>query len=333
MHLSLLGLLCCPDDGSHPLELRAEAGGLGDGEVGTGELACAACGRAFPIRDGIPVLLPKSISPVPREHPRRDRVARDKLSEMRTRDRRAWVWGDSGYQDALEIPATLAALEPGAADRVLDAGCGTGRMVEHYAPRCREVVAVDFSFHSLLAARERCAHLGANLHLAQADVCHMPFLARAFDRALSSQVLQHLPHDGQQRRAVAELARVLKPGGRCCVSAYNHSLRKRLRHLLRRPDCAKQGYHWGDAIYYYNFTAPEIRALLGAHFRLHRLKGIGRQLPLRRLGRLGLHIESSLQRLPVSLLTGDLLLAVCSLPPRCRPPRGSPGGTRRPSSS
>lgn len=121
------------------------------------------------------------------------------------------------------ITVDFARLEPAPGWRVLDVGCGSGR---HTAAAKRlpaaRVVGVDRAAAELSAARERLS-LHEKLEgpgegrafLLAGDVLDLPFAAASFDLVLCCEVLEHVPDD---RRAAAELARVLRPGGTLVVS-------------------------------------------------------------------------------------------------------------------
>jgi ubiquinone/menaquinone biosynthesis C-methylase UbiE len=155
-----------------------------------------------------------------------------------------------------EVPLTLGWLNPGASDAVVEVGCGTGRMTGRLSGRCGQVWALDHSVDSLCVAREKVGDTG--VRFVQADAGYLPLRPGVAEGALSCQMLEHLPTTALRERAVAEAARVLKPGGRFVVSAYWHS-------PLTRVWGDKQGHHSG-MIYYYRFSRPEFRALLGRAF-------------------------------------------------------------------
>lgn len=111
----------------------------------------------------------------------------------------------------------LDGLAPAA--RVLDAGCGEGVLVDEYAGRLA-IEGIDPNYGS---ERVRTASLTA-----------LPFADATFDRALCLDVLEHLSFE-EQPRALAELSRVLKPGGELLVSIPN------LAHLQSRVHFALQG--------------------------------------------------------------------------------------------
>jgi ubiquinone/menaquinone biosynthesis C-methylase UbiE/DNA-binding transcriptional ArsR family regulator len=94
-----------------------------------------------------------------------------------------------------------------------DLGCGTGQAAEALAPCVRAVVAIDESAAMLQAARRRLrAH--ANVELRRGSLEALPLDDASLDAAVCVLVLHHLP---EPERALAEAARVLRPGGRLLV--------------------------------------------------------------------------------------------------------------------
>jgi SAM-dependent methyltransferase len=110
----------------------------------------------------------------------------------------------------------LSELPPAA--RVLDAGCGEGVLVEEFAGR----LAIQGIDEHYSAARVQ-----------RASVTSLPFPDGTFDRCLCLDVLEHLPYD-RQEIALAELRRVLRPGGELLVTVPNLAhLQSRLHFLVR----------------------------------------------------------------------------------------------------
>ncbi|WOJ97372.1 class I SAM-dependent methyltransferase [Congregibacter brevis] len=112
-------------------------------------------------------------------------------------------------------------MHPG--QRVLDLGCGEGR---HVIAACAldgvDAVGVDLSLKDLATARERMAEFrdsasedSALFLLLAGDALKLPFADESFDAVICSEVLEHIP---DYRSALAEISRVLKPGGRFCAS-------------------------------------------------------------------------------------------------------------------
>ncbi|WP_342076890.1 class I SAM-dependent methyltransferase [Yoonia sp. SS1-5] len=104
--------------------------------------------------------------------------------------------------------------------RVLDAGIGTGAMTEAFH-RCIgrrfEAAGVDISTGMLRAAAARLGQLGMDVSLAKADLTALPYADDSFDVVLAAHVIEHLP---QPQQAIAEIFRVLRPGGIliCCIT-------------------------------------------------------------------------------------------------------------------
>lgn len=96
---------------------------------------------------------------------------------------------------------------------ILDVGCGTGeitaRLAELYPQAA--LVGVDLIARHLQAARERCAGFGTRVAFREADAFALPFADAAFDLVVCRHMLQVVP---QPEAAMAELVRVLRPGGR-----------------------------------------------------------------------------------------------------------------------
>jgi ubiquinone/menaquinone biosynthesis C-methylase UbiE len=107
----------------------------------------------------------------------------------------------------------LAAPAPG--ENVLDVGCGTGTLAVAVEPKVGtgEVHGIDASPEMIEVASEKSAKHGSGIDFRVALIETIPFLEGSFDIVTSSLMLHHLPDD-LKRRGLAEIRRVLKPGGR-----------------------------------------------------------------------------------------------------------------------
>lgn len=108
-------------------------------------------------------------------------------------------------------------LEPRAGERVLDVACGTGIVARHAAALVGpdgEVIGTDVSPAMLSAAREATAHLD-NVSLKEAPAEQLPFPDATFDVVTCQAGLMFFP---DRAAALAEIARVTKPGGRLGIS-------------------------------------------------------------------------------------------------------------------
>jgi ArsR family transcriptional regulator len=115
------------------------------------------------------------------------------------------------FGDTFFLWGVLGLIDPALV--VGDLGCGTGQLTEVVAPYVRQVVAVDSSADMLDAARVRL-NGAANVDLRQGELESLPIEAAELDAAMLSLVLHYSPSPG---RALAEVCRVLRTGGRVLV--------------------------------------------------------------------------------------------------------------------
>lgn len=111
----------------------------------------------------------------------------------------------------LEQPAVWSLVEPLPPGRALDAACGTGRHARRLAELGHEVLGVDLTPEMV----ERAAASVPAASFAEADLRALPADDASFDLVVCGLALSHL---GDLGAGVAELARVLRPGGRLVVS-------------------------------------------------------------------------------------------------------------------
>jgi SAM-dependent methyltransferase len=126
----------------------------------------------------------------------------------------------------LTVDYDLLDLRPGMT--VLDLGCGEGRHAFEAYRRGASVVAVDWGVPEVettkrwLGAIAAAGEAGraddggaARYEVVRGDLLHLPFPDASVDRVMASEVLEHIPDDVT---AMAEIFRVLKPGGRVAVT-------------------------------------------------------------------------------------------------------------------
>lgn len=215
-------LTLIPLDGSKP----------GD-EVAEGLLQCA-CGRRFPIVNGIPRILDNAFTLFPdfvQRH--RDRlpplpdVPMMKSGEAeairRTRESFGFQWTQFSEmvidfkKNFLEYIEPLdESFFPGKVG--LDMGCGFGRHIYNAARFGAEMIGVDLS-DAIESTRANTQGM-PNVHLVQADVYHLPIKHGSLDFAYSIGVLHHTPDPEASYRAIVQL---VKPGGAVFVWVYSKS--------------------------------------------------------------------------------------------------------------
>ncbi len=98
----------------------------------------------------------------------------------------------------------------------LDVGCGTGNIHRSLAPRFSKLHAVDVSAGLLDIARSANDDVAYQLY----DGLELPFESNAFDLAFAICVVHHVPPN-QWERFIAEMARVVRPGGLVAVVEHN----------------------------------------------------------------------------------------------------------------
>ena len=107
--------------------------------------------------------------------------------------------------------------------RLVDLGCGTGRLVVHFAERGFNVLGVDLSENMLRVCEEKRARLGLSYSLLNANICDLaPLPAASFDYALCMFSTLGMVVGVEKRRDVlSSIHRILKPGGLFALHLHN----------------------------------------------------------------------------------------------------------------
>ncbi|MEQ9499288.1 MAG: methyltransferase domain-containing protein [Deltaproteobacteria bacterium] len=204
MRPRLVDLVVCPKCRG---ALSASSTVVDGDEIMEGALDCNGCGASYPIRGGIPRLLPDTTA-VPDE-------------AQRTVDRFGEQWNDFDFIGPHYEEQFLGWIAPNRPDTfegrvVLEGGCGKGRhsaLVAQWG--AKEVLAVDLG--SAVEACYRNTRRYENVHVIQADLFHLPVKQRSVDVAFSVGVLHHTP---EPERCFGELVSAVRPGGRMIAWVY-----------------------------------------------------------------------------------------------------------------
>lgn len=201
-------------------------------------------------------------------------------------------------------------LIPPDAKRVLDIGCGDGFLMHCLARRGAAVWGVEPESVAVLLARNQHKKSSPLYSIApeviQGTGLHLPFQERSFDYGVMTEVLEHVE---KPELLIAELKRVMLPGGQVVISTPNW----------------KEGKPY-ERYHYKEYTAQELSMMLQASFRSVRIIGLGdarlkntyqRLLALGRIGRIPFWALSRLRLNPFQYWSSPpsrnslLLFAVC----------------------
>lgn len=180
--------------------------------------------------------------------------------------------------------------------KLLDIACGTGVLTEQFVRMGADVTAIDLTPKAVELTKRRLALYGLSATVMEADAQKLPFADNTFDFVCAWGCLMHMP---ETERAIAEIHRVLKPGGKMIAMMY-HADSVHLRYCIqlgrgilrlkyltydnqslinRYTDGAKVG---GNQLAKF-YTRKEFRNLFSAfrsvHLAIHDNHGMVDQLP------------------------------------------------------
>ena len=183
----------------------------------------------------------------------------------------SYVWRDGQERRLQMILETAGERAQGV---VLENGCGIGMYVEHLSPHVSKILGLELDFERAMQARQACGEL-QNAHILSAVGEQLPFQTGTFDLILSHEVLEHVQDD---RKAVAEMARVLRPGGRMVIFVPNRGYPFETHGIYWRGN-----YHFGN-IPLVNYFPRSLRCRLAPHVQVysyHDLEKLFTGLPVR----------------------------------------------------
>lgn len=108
------------------------------------------------------------------------------------------------------------AKEIGQKDIVLECACGTGAISKYIAPKCKHLIATDFSKGMLKQISKKCRKY-SNMEIKCADMTHLKCRDNKFDKVVAGNVIHLLE---EPYAAIKELERVCKVGGKIIIPTY-----------------------------------------------------------------------------------------------------------------
>jgi ubiquinone/menaquinone biosynthesis C-methylase UbiE len=211
-----------------------------------------------------------------------------------------------GYHRMLDDLEVELVERHGHARRVLEVGCGTGLILERVRGFASEAVGVDLSGGMLARARSR------GLPVVQAVATALPFASDSFDVVCSFKVLPHVP---DIRTAVAEMARVTRPGGHVLAEFYNARSLRYLVKAIKSPTAVSERTT-DDAVYTRYDTPARIRSYLPPSLEYVGVRGIRILTPVAAVhrvpgvGQLLRRAEAGLADVPGMRALGGFLVVV-----------------------
>ena len=250
----LLPVICCTACGA------ALSSKVDEQYAWEGDAYCTKCGVAYPISEGVLMML-----------------AQGQLQGIQAIERESRDKAAGGYDRRLaaryakEVPSTLNALGNLKGKRVIEYAAGTGRITSEYVSQVETLIATDFSLASLRILQNKLN--GAHVGLICADATALRTKEDYFDVALASQFYEHLPDDAARNAFLSNCTLTLKVGGRFVSTTYHFDLRMRIK---QKP---QEGTH-PTGIFYHYYTMSELRSEFGKYLHLERVFPIDITLPL-----------------------------------------------------
>ncbi len=168
----------------------------------------------------------------------------------------SYVWR-AGQQRRLEMIASAA--EQRITGRILENGCGVGMYVEHISPFGGQVIGLEYDFERTVEAHANSAHI------INAAGEHIPLPSSTFDLILSHEVIEHVQDD---RAAIGEMIRVLKPGGRIALFCPNRGYPFETHGVYWNGK-----YSFGNKLFV-NYLPRSLRDRLAPHVRIYSKKDL-----------------------------------------------------------
>lgn len=179
------------------------------------------------------------------------------------RSDKAALRGEPSYVWRAGQERRLAMIRQYAGERlgrtVLENGCGVGQYLQRLDMEASLAVGLDVDFERVLETRQK----GLSVQLAVGEA--LPHAAQTFDLIVSNEVIEHVEDD---RRAVAEMVRVLKPGGRLVLFCPNRGYPFETHGIYWKGE-----YRFGNK-FFVNYLPDWRRNKLAPHVRVYRTRDL-----------------------------------------------------------
>jgi len=191
----------------------------------------------------------------------------------------AKVYPDIAHLFRMMTDVTIGAVAVDGRELVLDIGCGRAIDTVELARRGGQCSGLEPSRKMISHAREHIAQNGTEINLARGVSEHLPFKSNSFDRIICKGALDHFSHPD---RAIAEMARVLKPQGRAVIAIANfESLGFKLGRwlftlveILRREKTDNKNFWQIPEDHTIKLDYVTLKRLVRPYFRIERSTGV-----------------------------------------------------------
>ena len=179
------------------------------------------------------------------------RMTQRNLDKAALRGEPSYVWR-AGQQRRLDLIVNAAGER--ITGKILENGCGVGMYVEHLSPFGGTVIGLEYDFERTVEAHTNSPHI---LNAAGEFI---PLPSSTFDLILSHEVIEHVQND---RAAIREMVRVLKPGGRAVIFCPNRGYPFETHGIYWNGK-----YSFGNKLFV-NYLPRSLRDRLAPHVRVY----------------------------------------------------------------
>jgi len=162
---------------------------------------------------------------------------------------------DEPMENVDAYPLKYAELTISTQGKILEAGCGAGRLLRYYKQRGYDISGIDFIEHAITKLKQ----VDSELQVRTADITDLPYPANTFRYVLSFGLLHNLEHG--LKKAMQETYRVLQEGGKVCASFRADNVQTRLSDWLAQSK--RRSRNTGSPLHFHkrNLTRSEFIAL------------------------------------------------------------------------